>query len=258
MFYQSVFVHYWADIEYIIIDEYSMLGQVTFGWIDKRCKQATGCNDKVFGEKSLILTGDPGQLPPVADKPLYHAKPSNAVGEQGFQAYHLFDKVVTLTVNQRVQVSNSEQLRFRDLILRLFYSNDQVHDYNHEQPTKLKHPVANINARHSSEVAKKVSPDDMSGLEPIIFLAKGPRVMLTMNLWPSVGLCNGATATVVDLIFQNNHQPPNLPIAVIVEFENYRGPAFNQNKPFCVPISPITSGGLPNRLSRLEPTGPGF
>ena len=87
-------------IEYIIIDEYSMVGQVTFGWIDKRCKQATGCNDKVFGGKSLILTGDPGQLPPVADKPLYHAKPSNAVGEQGFQAYHMFDKVVTLTVNE--------------------------------------------------------------------------------------------------------------------------------------------------------------
>jgi hypothetical protein len=70
------------NIGYIIIDEYSMLGQVTIGWIDKRCKQAVGCNDKVFGGKSLILTGDPGQLPPVADKPLYHAKPSNAVGEQ--------------------------------------------------------------------------------------------------------------------------------------------------------------------------------
>ena len=262
------------DIEYIIIDEYSMLGQVTFGWIEKRCKQATGCNDKVFGGKSLILTGDPGQLPPVADKPLYHAKPSNAVGEQGFQAYHMFDKVVTLTVNQRVQGSNSEQVHFIDLLLRLrkgdstvedwkllltrqpssvanlsafedatrlFYSNDQVANYNHEQLTKLKHPVANINARHSSEVAKKVSPDDMSGLEPIVFLAKGARVMLlTMNLWPSVGLCNGATGTVVDLIFQNNHQPPDLPIAVIVEFENYRGPAFSQNKPFCVPICPIT------------------
>ena len=65
-----------------------MVGQVTFGWIDNCCKQA-GCNDKVFEGKSLILTGDPGQLPPVADKPLYHAKPSNAVGEQGCQAYHV-------------------------------------------------------------------------------------------------------------------------------------------------------------------------
>ena len=54
-------------VDYILIDEYSMLGQVHFGWIDKRCKQATGCNNKVLGGKSIILIGDPGQLPPVAD-----------------------------------------------------------------------------------------------------------------------------------------------------------------------------------------------
>ena len=262
-----------SNIGYIIIDEYSMLGQVTFGWIDKRSKQATGYNDKVFGGKSLILTGDPGQLPPVADKPLYHAKPSNAVGEQGYQAYHMFDKVVKLTVNQRVQGMTSEQVQFRDLLLRLrkgdstvddwkllltrqpsnvtnlcdfedstrlFYSNQQVANYNHEQLMKLEHPIAHINARHSSALAKKISSDDMSGLEPVVFLAKSARVMLTMNLWSSVGLCNGATGTVVDIIYQNNHQPPDLPIAVIVEFENYRGPVFNENQPLCIPIYPIT------------------
>ncbi len=261
------------DIDYIIIDEYSMLGQVTFGWTDKRCKQATGSNDRVFGGKSLILTGDPGQLPPVADKPLYHAKPSNAVGEQGYQAYHMFDKVVKLTVNQRVQGITSEQIQFRDLLLRLrkgestiedwkllltrqpsnvtnlcdfedatrlFYSNEQVANYNHEQLTKLEHPIAHINARHSSALAKKISSDDMSGLQPVVFLAKGARVMLTMNLWASVGLCNGATGTIVDIIYQNNHQPPDLPIAVMVEFENYRGPGFNESQPLCVPICPIT------------------
>ncbi len=80
----------------------------------------------------------------------------------------------------------------------------------------------------------------MSGLEPVVSLAKGARVMLTMNLWSSIGLCNGATGTVVDIIYQNNHQPPDLPIAVIVEFENYRGPVFTENQPLCVPICPIT------------------
>ncbi len=38
---------------------------------------------------------------------------------------------------------------------RLFYSNEQVANYNHEQLTKLEHPIAHINARHSSALAKK-------------------------------------------------------------------------------------------------------
>ena len=49
--------------------------------------------------------------------------------------------------------------------------------------TKLEHPIAHINPRHSSVLAKKISSDDMSGLEPVVFLAEGTRTMLTMNLW---------------------------------------------------------------------------
>jgi ATP-dependent DNA helicase PIF1 len=123
---------------------------------------------------------------------------------------------------------------------RLFYSNEQVANYNHDQLRKLEHPVAHINARHSSAAAKKIPSEDMSGLEPVVFLAKGARVMLTMNLWSSVGLCNGATGTVIDFIFESNHHPPDLPVAVIVQFENYRGPSFDDTKPSCVPICPIT------------------
>ena len=29
-------------VDYTVIDEFSMLSQVTLGWIDRRCKQATG------------------------------------------------------------------------------------------------------------------------------------------------------------------------------------------------------------------------
>lgn len=262
------------NIEYILIDEYSMLGQTTLGWIDKRCKQAKASYDKVFGGLSLILIGDPGQLPPVADKPLYHAQPSNPVGEQGYLTYNMFEKVVKLTVNQRVQGSSHEQQQFRDLLLRLrkgesttedwhllltrqpsnvenirefdnatrlFYSNEEVSSYNHEQLNKLNQPCANINARHSSATAKNLPSDEMSGLEPTIYLAKGAKVMLTLNLWASVGLCNGATGTVVDIIYAANNQPPDLPIAVIVRFDDYRGPSISEDLPSCVPICPITA-----------------
>ena len=88
-------------ISYIIIDEYSMLGQTMLGWIDRCGRQATGISDEVFGGLSIILFGDPGQLPPVADKPLYHSKPTSSVGEQGHLAYLMFNNVIKLSVNQR-------------------------------------------------------------------------------------------------------------------------------------------------------------
>lgn len=68
----------------------------------------------------------------------------------------------------------------------------------------------------------------MSGLVPILFLARNASVMLTMNLWPEVGLCNGATGKVVDIIFAENHSPPDLPIAVMVKFDYYTGPSFTE------------------------------
>ena len=75
------------ELPELVKDDYSMLGQSMLGWIDRRCRQATGISDEVFGGLSIILFVDPGQLPPVADKPLYHSKPTSSVGEQGHLAY---------------------------------------------------------------------------------------------------------------------------------------------------------------------------
>ena len=124
----------------------------------------------------------------MADKPLYHAIPTNGIGEQGYLTFKMFDNVVKLNVNQHVQRHNPEQTRFRELLLRLrkgestvddwklllsrqpsnvdnlsefkdatrlFYSNEEVGNYNHEQLIKLMQPVAQITARHSSATAKK-------------------------------------------------------------------------------------------------------
>ena len=96
-------------IDYLLIDEYSMLGQKTMGWIDRRCRQATGLQKILFGGMSVILIGDPAQLPPVGDKPLYHSKPSTTTGEQGYCAYQMFVHVVILSVNQRVTGFDHDQ-----------------------------------------------------------------------------------------------------------------------------------------------------
>lgn len=158
------------------------------GWIDKRCRQATGLTDELFGGKSIILVGDPGQLPSVGDKPFYHSKPSTSLQEQGHLAYLMFDTVVKLTINQRVQGYSPEKVKFRDLLMRLhtgdcnqddwnlllprqpskmknitdfkdairlYYSNDDVANYNFQKLSELQQPRARINAVHSSPTAKK-------------------------------------------------------------------------------------------------------
>ena len=262
-----------SNTDYILIDEYSMLGQRTLGWIDKRCRQSSGAKENLFGGKSIILIGDPAQLPPVSDKPLFHAKPSNQIGQQGYYAYMMFNHVVTLTVNQRVKGTDPEQIVFRDFLLRLrngeisendwkllltrqpsqannidqlktatrlFYTNEEVATFNYNSLLQLKQPIAKIDAKHSSSQAAKISPQDMYGLEPTLLISKNALVMLTMNLWPSVGLCNGATGTVVDIIYTTPHNPPDLPVAVIVNFDNYIGPSISPEIPSLVAIAPVT------------------
>ena len=71
----------------------------------------------------------------------------------------------------------------------------------------------------------------MSGLVPIIFLAKGAHVMITMNLWTEVGLCNGANGTVLNFMCASKLQPPDLPIAVNVKFNDYGRPSISNNIP---------------------------
>ena len=103
----------------------------------------------------------------------------------------MFDKVVKLSENQRVQGSNPNQVSFKLLLerlrdgdstqenwqqllslqpsavtnlsafenaMRLFYGNDQVPTYNYDQLLKLHEPIAQIDARHSSSFAKAVPP----------------------------------------------------------------------------------------------------
>ena len=109
-------------------------------------------------------------------------------------------------------------------------------------------PIAEIHARHSGSSSKSVSAQEMFGLQPAILICKGAKLMLTMNLWAPVGLCNGSSGIIVNIIYAKNHAPPDLPIAVLVKFDQYCGPNFC-GIPFCVPIPPITASvNISNKL----------
>ena len=113
-------------------------------------------------------------------------------------------------------------------------------------------PVAMIKAVHSGPGASKVSADDAGGLEPMVCLAQGARVMLTANLWVQAGLVNGAMGTVVAICYgEARGSPPNLPIAVTVRFDSYCGPTLPDGT---VPIIPLLRTWLftEKQCSRLQ------
>ena len=64
---------------------------------------------------------------------------------------------------------------------RLFYTNEEVSKYNYEHLRHLNEQIA----EHSTERSSRMSPQEMYGLQPKLFIAKKAKVMLTMNLWAS-------------------------------------------------------------------------
>ena len=77
-----------ADMEYLFIDEMSMVGRTLLGQIDKPLRQVfLHQADSLFGGCSCFLFGDFGQLPPVMDLPLYTTMSRSHLPNQGSAAY---------------------------------------------------------------------------------------------------------------------------------------------------------------------------
>ena len=76
-------------ITYLIIDEFSVIGQKMFAWINRRCKQATGHFTLPFGGLSITLVGDIGQLPSIADQVIYHTRPKSDLALEGYCMYRI-------------------------------------------------------------------------------------------------------------------------------------------------------------------------
>lgn len=247
-----------------------MVGRKIFGQVDKRLRQAFPHRaDTLFGGCSCLLFGDFGQLPPVMDLPLYSTEPRSALSDLGSAAYQLFDHAVVLKQVMRQSGQTPAQVLFRQILLRLRDARLTYDDWQqlmkqtparllnlapfttalHLHPTieaVVEHnvsrlrasgqPIATIKAIHIGPNASKASSEDAGGLEPIICLAHGARVMLTANLWVDMGLVNGAMGTVVAICYSNGGTPPHLPVAVMVRFDSYQGPTLPAST---IPITPL-------------------
>ncbi|CAG8720815.1 17502_t:CDS:1 [Cetraspora pellucida] len=266
------------DVKYFIIDEKSMVGHRTLALIDMRLRQAfSEQRDQPFGNQSVILIGDFGQLPPVLDDPIYTSTlRRDSLSNNGIIAYKQFLEVYKLDVVQRQSGNSEDQCHFRNILLRLRdgestmddwktlttrlanspgVDNSEFLDATHILPWKtdvnevnfnklraLNCPVARINAHHAmgSREASKADSNTAKGLEPYLLLARNARIMLRANLWTEAGLVNGSMGVIQEILFEKDKAPPCLPSVLLVEFEDYSGPPIItiENKRL-VPIIPI-------------------
>ncbi len=262
----------------IIIDEYSMLSPDNLFYIDSRLKQIMA-NDDPFGGVVVVLTGDPAQVPPVKAKCLWDTRARNGMPEGfGHKLYQMFTTVTCLTVNKRLDRSDPSITHFEDFLLRLrdgkvtredwkyvtdncsehsmtreewtthigesathiFFTNKEVLEKNMKCLQEIGKPIVKIEAKHTGR-GHAASSSVAGGLDKLLCLCVGAKVLLTKNIWQHGGLCNGSVGTVVDIIYGNEEPiqgPPGLPSCVLVDFgEDYTGPALHP--PYARSIVPI-------------------
>ena len=118
--------------------------------------------------------------------------------------------------------------------LCLYPSAEAVAKHNLSKLHASGQPVAVLKAIHSGPNVSKASTDDAGGLEPVVCIAHGVRVMLTSNPWVDVGLVNGATGTIIAICYEEGQCPSDLPVAVTVRFDTYMGPTLTDGR---VPIT---------------------
>ncbi|GBC03496.1 hypothetical protein RclHR1_05150006 [Rhizophagus clarus] len=116
-----------------------------------------------------------------------------------------------------------------------------VDEFNLNKLRSLNNPIARINAIYTGgSEACKADPDVAKGLEPYLLLSRGSKVMLRTNLWTEVGLVNGSVGIIHEIVFEQNQGLPSLPIAILVEFDKYTGPAIViETGRKLVPIAPV-------------------
>ena len=143
------------------------------------------------------------------------------------------------------QLPQSEIEKFKDA-LHLFPENNDVHKHNTEKLENLRDvsgnpvPIARIPAKHNCPSAAGGSLEDAEGLAPVIYLAKGAKIMLRTNLWTSRGLENGTIGEIVDILYEEGSNPPEDPPAILIcKFDTYKGPYLDETEK-TVPIVPST------------------
>ena len=107
-----------------------------------------------------------------------------------------------------------------DDFIRLFGTNKESSEWNLKKLCDLDTKIAKIVVRHSDKVAMNSSSKLPWGLQPVLYFAVGPVVMLRMNLCTTHGLVNDAIGKIKDIVYNEGEGPDRMPRAIIVEFDD--------------------------------------
>ncbi|KAI3872509.1 hypothetical protein MKX03_004572 [Papaver bracteatum] len=207
--------------------------------IDLRLRDIFATNEP-FGNVSVVLVGDIGQLPPVFDTPLY-TKGGRYLQLTCSSSYSVFDQYALLRLSdggstfhdwqlfntRNYTVMTIEEKNNFKHALRLFPTKSDAATYNHESLKELRHPIARINSKNNCDTTKGANSDEAKWPEQVLFLSKGARVMLRKNIATQYGLVNGSMGTITYIVYEEGLKSPiDMPIAVMVDFDTYTGPKF--------------------------------
>ena len=133
-------------------------------------------------------------------------------------------------------LSEDEKLKFKDCV-KIFRTNKEADMHNYSELMKLGNPIYKITAQAHKTSGLSEPDDDYMGLRRYVYLCKGAKVFMQMNMNTSIGLYNSSEGIVQDIVYSDNANPDeDQPLYVIVKFENYHGPKIDGEMVF--PVEP--------------------
>ncbi|GFH43542.1 hypothetical protein CTEN210_00015 [Chaetoceros tenuissimus] len=144
-------------------------------------------------------------------------------------------------------ITKERRLQIKDKALFVYTTKEEVFTHNEQELREIvdkTNPLMEFPYQlHKTPKSKLDKPIKShfkltTLIEAKTVLTRGARVSLTTNKCPLQGLFNGSLGTVIDIRFAKGESPltGNLPLFVIVDFDNYCGPPWDNRYPTYVPV----------------------
>ena len=223
-----------SELKLIIIDEVSMVSNITLLHIHQRLKDIFGSSSSLlFAGISIIAVGDLYQLPPIRRKPIFENFKNDS-----YNLYHPWKVFIMMELIQIMRQKDDQQFtellnRFRtasqtekdiDCInsrsitpladnypldaLHIWAENNPVNKHNNKQLEQLSTPLFVLRAtdQYPSNITKQDidrvlsrGRSETGGLDFEVKIKEGARVMLTTNIDIADRLINGQMGTVMKI-----------------------------------------------------------